>query len=351
MTRQTLFAILSVTMGIAVSLVAFEIGLRVLVKGSGISPREPDPVFHHIHQKDFSFLSFSPDGEWNAGRIYYAPDGTVTRPADAGAESPACRIAFLGDSFTEARHVPYDTSFIGRLDGASACEMKNYGVGGYSPILYLLQWERIIRATQPDLVILQLYSNDIRDDSEYANIAKYDENGRIVAVPSPASGQSLLSLTRSVARQSYLLQIVFTAMTQVTWWMRHRGEPVHIIGGYVEEFPDISPLTSGLVNELKRQVAAAGSKLAIFVVPSKFRLAHRGESAPDTSEFSDKWKNWAANNDVEFADMVEPFRRAAEHGGMPFFERDIHFNATGHEIVANVLCERFPQYFDALTCQ
>lgn len=339
MKRRKLFGFLSVALGIVVPLVAAEIALRVLGIGYGGARVDSDPVFHHVHPKNYSFVSFSPVGEWNGGRYYFDEDGLVAKQGQPRDDGAPCRIAFLGDSFTEAVEVPYEASFVSRLSARSRCQIRNYGVGGYSPVLYLLQWQKIVRDFKPDLVLVQLYSNDIADDQNYSKLARYDDKGRVVAVPGP-DADILLWL----ARRSNLAILVRGAARQIVWRIGNWGHALPVVGGYVEEFPDITPFSSNVMQQLNGEIMKDGGKPVLFAIPSKYRLANRN-AGPGFPEYSDKWKAWAAENNIQFLDLVKPFHDSVEEGRKPFFPWDIHINAVGHEIAARTICSGLPEYF------
>ena len=82
------------------------------------------------------------------------------------------RIAVLGDSFTEARAIPYDETYWSIVgERLSAClgtpvEMLNFGVNGYGTAQELITLEDHALAYAPDLVLLAIYTgNDIWNNS------------------------------------------------------------------------------------------------------------------------------------------------------------------------------------------
>jgi hypothetical protein len=340
-----------VALGTTCALIVAEVTLRVLNVGYGYSDEDSDPIFHHVHAKNYTFISYDPNGEWNAGRVHYDENGFVSGADHYTDNDAPCRIAFLGDSFTEARQVPYAASFVGRLASISKCAIRNYGVSSYSPVLYLLQWQKIVQFTKPDLVILQLYSNDIGDegDAGYARVAKYDSKGHIVAVPGPQTMGSWSEFPRIIARQSYLMRLVRRDALVISWWLKSKPDSLRAVGPSVEEFPTISRLTSDTMKELSSEVSANGSTFVFFVVPSKYRLTYP-KRASEVPEFSDEWKGWGADNDVHFIDMVPAFQRQAQLGRTLFFQRDVHFNALGHHVVAQEICKSYPKFFDPRGC-
>ena len=172
------------------ALCLLEITCRIFNLGYGHSPLESSPIFHHVHPKNYNFVTHNPTGEYGGFSIYYDENGLNSpKPSVRKVQhNEECRVAFLGDSFTEAVQVEYKNSFVGQVDNQSKCSVKNYGVSSYSPILYLLQWPIIEKSFKPTHVFLQLYGNDIAGDKRYLAKAKINEQGNIYAIPGPGGG-------------------------------------------------------------------------------------------------------------------------------------------------------------------
>ena len=82
------------------------------------------------------------------------------------------RIAVLGDSFVEAREVPYEASFCALLEtellrpNGEAVEVLNFGVRGYGTAQQLLTLRETVARFSPDLVILAFFTgNDPADNA------------------------------------------------------------------------------------------------------------------------------------------------------------------------------------------
>lgn len=103
-------------------------------------------------------------------------DHTLEKPADT------LRIAVLGDSFTEARQVDLDETFVrvmqDALGSCSAFEGKkiealNFGVSGYGTAQELVQLRTRVWQFQPDIVVLAFTtSNDVLNNALSLSVAK-----------------------------------------------------------------------------------------------------------------------------------------------------------------------------------
>ena len=332
--KQFAYAVIPILIGLIAGAVLVEIALRFLDLGYRNRPLESDPVLHHIHPKSYLFRSHFGDH-----LVYYDQLGLVSDPDGKAEKTGDCRIAFLGDSFTEARQVPHKRSFVGLLDNRTDCVVRNYGVASYSPIFYYLQWRHLLTEWQPDLVVVQLYSNDMSSDEDNFEKAKLDADGLPEALPGPPRDWLSTQL-----RKSYLLRFLRKVQLTISWKLSNWGEDHDVIDDFVEENPDVSQTSADLLMSLKGEVTAAGADFVLFAVPSKFRLENP-EEKHDELEFANKWKAWAEAQDVEYIDLVEPFMDAASDGKKLFFQRDVHFNEDGHAIVANAIERTFPSLF------
>jgi lysophospholipase L1-like esterase len=257
--------------------------------------------------------------------------------AEAGTESALFRVAFMGDSFVEALQVPWSASFVGILE-SSACgnaEMRNYGVSSYSPILYPIQWQRFIRDFDPDVVFVMLYGNDVRDDEDYLQLAQYDDEGNVVAVPGPE-----LSWFRLQLRRSYFLRFLRKQQLRIAWLLKHRGTAGdRVAGRYLEENREITPQTSINLLRLVEQVRRNDTALVMTAVPSKVQ----GEGSV---EFADEVRTWAGYQGVAYLDLASAFADSGLERTSLFFENDIHFNDRGHRLVANAIRSTYPDFFN-----
>ncbi len=101
-------------------------------------------------------------------------------------EKGTFRILVLGDSFTEAFQVPREKNFCGQLQSYlndlpdkkyKKIEVLNAGVSGYSPLNHYLSFKREFAKFKPDLVLVQLFANDVFEDNTARAKSLLDEEG------------------------------------------------------------------------------------------------------------------------------------------------------------------------------
>ncbi len=332
-------------MGLSIALLCIEGVLRFFGIGYGSSPLISHPTLHHVHSANYRFVVYDPAKEWGGHVAAYDNEGLVIdakKPVTVQTRVSRKRIALMGDSFVEATQLPFEASFSGILakHARPEVEVKNYATSSYSPVLYLLQWKTQVRQFNPTHVFLLLFSGDIREDAEYSQHAVYNEAGELVAIPGPGNDWWKIQL-----RKSYTIRLVRRVALELKWRSQNWHQKTFLaVGSYVEENPEISDLSAGYVLTLEKLVKDSGARFILMIVPSKYRIMG-GRYDNSTPEFSDEWKEWARQQSIEFLDLVEPFRLAARNGAKLFFDRDIHFNRNGHQVVARVIQRAYPDLF------
>ena len=318
-----------------------ELVLRVLNFGPGHAPLDPDRLLHHVHPKSYSYFAYSRTGEYGGFRVHYDAGGwRVAAPTKPAAKAPpGCRIAFMGDSFTEAGQVPFEDSFVGLLATLTGCEVTNYGVASYSPIFYDIQWKTFVRQSKPALVVLQLSSDDVLTDAGMLARAVRDASGWPVALPDSAD-----TTVRKFLRRSYLVRVARMLQQKLLWGLEDASRPSEPAGTAPEQNPDVSQLSADLVLSLSRNVHESGAKFVFFAIPAQQRLANPALK-PSTPELADKWKAWAQTQGVPYVDVAQAFRGEPEKARSAFLWRDGHYSGIGHLLTARALCQQLKDFF------
>lgn len=342
-----IFPIISILIGIVMAFSIAEATLRLLKSGYGNAPLAADPILHHVHPHSYYYKVYSDHGEYGGHHVYYDKEGFVASPeiVDKTETRQKYNLAILGDSFVEAGQVAYENSFVGILEkaGTNQTMIRNYGVSSYSPAYYLLQWRQYVCRFHPTHVFILLYSNDIEGDRVAVSLARRDSKGEIIAIPAEES-----TMLQEVLRKSYVIRLVRYAQIKATWIIKNWNRKKDVVGGFVEDNPDLSELTQNLLNKLSQEIADSGAKVILMAVPSKFRLITKEKVSG--IEFGEKVGIWAQKNDIAYIDLIGPFKKAGA-GEKLFFERDIHFNEAGHRVVAKTIAVAYPELFPAFPAE
>lgn len=327
-------------------LLCFEIVLRATGIGFDSAAFVSDKILHHVHKKNYTFVNDNPAAsEYSDIVISYDCEGRIVNPdineRTDTAKAPI-KIALLGDSFTEAAQVNFSESFTGLLQKrlADTVAFFNYGVGEYSPVFYYLQSVNSLKNKNYHWAIMLLYSNDVRDDAVYYAKAKKDVTGNVVAI----SGEENNRLAE-LSRKSYLLRLIRKYYIRYVYWKEHRNQPEEkIAGGYIEESPELSPLTKKLIQQTDSVLKLNGTQLVLSAVPSKYKLINH--IPHDSTDFANSVKSFAQEKGYYYIDLVPAFETKSQTS-LLFFPKDIHFNKKGHEVVA----QQIKNYVYALTHQ
>jgi lysophospholipase L1-like esterase len=154
----------------------------------------PDPVIGYRHTSNNKFVNTvdEPDkvikNEFTTNSLGILHEEVVVqKPADV------IRVIVLGDSYTESLQVPQDKDFSSRLEeylnqqsqnaaSGKRFEVLNAGVSGFSPISEYLYYISELARLQPDLVIQQIYANDVHNDNEATVMSVLDSDGLPVKI-------------------------------------------------------------------------------------------------------------------------------------------------------------------------
>lgn len=331
------FCLGALLLGALLALAGSEGVLRLAGLGYSNAPFEPHPTLHHIHPPNYRFRFYSPHMPEARHEVCFDGNGFRILPAAIPLNPEPYRLAVLGDSFAVGLEVPSEKTAAGILAGwgTGRTQVKTFGTQGYSPVLEELQWGERTRDFQPTHAVLILYGNDVPDDHAFAQLARRNEQGRIVAVPYPHPDLS------RYFRWSYLARFVRMRWIQ---WRETTGTSVP--GGIREDHQPLQGETLVALTQLRHELAAAGTRLTVTAVPSKLRLL--GKLPEPAKEFADLVKDWAQAEGVDYLDLTGPFRREAQAGPL-FFQEDIHWNEAGHRVVAEEIRRHLPALFQSPT--
>lgn len=189
------------------------------------------------------------------------------------------RILVLGDSITWGHGVGQDERFSDHLErrlraGGVAVDVVNFGIGGYGTDQELLLYRREGRALCPDLTVLGLYENDLRENAS-GHQGRYPKpyfasgsNGALTLtnVPVPRAGSWLDDTPRTGASRGWVRDelrlyaaAAFVRESVRRMWSGPRRPPELPTGAVA--------LTARLVEALRYEVEASGSRFAVIVLP------------------------------------------------------------------------------------
>ena len=316
-----------------ITLVLVELLTRVIGWGYGYAPIVDHPIWHHWHESNYECVCWGPHDQFGGFVNRFNSDGLAMSAELTSKDEPV--ILFLGDSFTEALQVPESKRFVSLVREKVGIPCGNFGCSSFSPILSRLVLEEFLRRLDTQLVVLQLYVNDLDDDLRYRQQAVLFGQ-QLIAVP----GHQVSCLAR-VCRRSYAFRFSRKALLSYRFAQRMKRRT----GGQwgtdswspmfskpVEQSVDVENRAAFVasIGEIHDTCRTAGAQLIVFCVPD------RGSLARDTPDyFNDYVAGVCAREGVRWLDLVPAFRSAKV--SQLYFPQDIHFTQDGHSIAADVL--------------
>ena len=383
--------------GLGFGLLMSEIFLRVI----GYSY----PIFYTTDYYRGFALAPGVEGQYQREGTSYVrinSDGLRDREHTKAKPAGTFRIAVLGESFTEAMHVPMEQTFWfllqQKLQQCNAfpgkqVEVINFGVSGYGTAQELLTLRQKVWAYSPDLVILAFTTyNDVYDNSR--TLSKTEEvpyfsyrNGELVEDVGFRESKTYRQRDSQINRlgrwfhnRLRTVQLIhylqFVGKLRLTDWRNKRklaetqsqtaekepairnAEDIGIDNMiYVEprdeNWKEAWHITEGLVQRTRDEVKEKGAKFllvslsnAIQVYPDQnVRQRFLQHIGSDTIFYPNlRLKALAGREQIDFLDLAAPMQSYADqnrvflHG----FGSDIgngHWNAAGHSLAADLIAQ------------
>ena len=169
--------------------------------GFGNSPMEPDPILHHVHPRNYSFVQQHPSGELGGFEIEYNDEGRVYRGSDGGGDRPV----------TDDRRAALP-SWATRSPKAGRCRLpcrspasskRRLGARARSATTASVHIARrstwcsdatAVRTWKPTHVFVLVFGNDVREDVTY--MAHRGERTRTAGRP-PSRGHPTAGCSRN----------------------------------------------------------------------------------------------------------------------------------------------------------
>lgn len=280
---------------------------------------------------------------------------TLEKPADA------YRVLVLGDSFMEAVQVPFDSAFSAILQrtlppvNGRKIEVINAGVSGWGTDDALRYFDHYGRKYSPDLVVLAMtLHNDISDNLRERWHSARSGSLQVQQVPAMSAWKFReLQLKAFLASHFHLYQLLRRVKHEREMARAGAELNAHVVALFRNpQPPEIEygfNLTEQLIGRLQSQVADAGSKLVVVLLPIVYQLsdttftqfvARAGVAAEQMDAMlpQQRIREAAARHGVPVIDLLPAFRAAVERDkAQLYIEWDGHWNEAGHRLAAEVV--------------
>ena len=355
--------------------------------------RQPQ-LYEPHRQLGWTLRPGAEDWYTDEGRALIQVNSEGMRDREHAVPKPAgvYRITVLGDSYSEARQVPIDSTYWSLLQGSlpgcrfqprKRVEVLNFSAAGYGTAQELLLLRLLAARHRPDLILLQFTSsNDIRNNSPELDPTEnrpFFLRGAGGALRLDTSFTSRPSFRRHVslpwrtyrrlAEWSRLFQLGRAGMLALSGYRRESTIAVARQG--LDE-PALSPpadrrweeawrTTEALLAEVKREAARLQAKMLVMSVPWPAQiLPDPGARAafavelgvPDLSYADRRIEAFGRDHGVPVLTLAPAMAEAARAGAtfLNGFGRHVgegHWNPAGHRVAARLVAETLCAEVDA----
>lgn len=294
------------------------------------------------------------------GAVTFLTDQDGFRVARTGRREGDLTVLLLGDSFMEALQVEYEQSLAGLLDSrlsrafARPVAVRNAGVGGWDPDVYLIAADALLSRQRFDLVVVALYTgNDIIDYWRKRVPARVPEEVHHFHMP---RRWSLAGLTDAAL---YPINDALEVRSQLFVFLKNHLQGLRMrLGLTAAEFPVVfrrAEATSGrwrntadICARIAGRAREAGIATIFVLIPAPhqvdravFREYVRGFGI-DTSQIDLEQPSRILGEEVRkrglsLIDALPLFERSYAEGAQLYGRIDNHLSPKGHEVLAGVV--------------
>jgi lysophospholipase L1-like esterase len=258
-------------------------------------------------------------------------------------------VVLVGDSFVEGVLVPQDALVSSELKRLLGVEVANLGQSGYGPQQELAVVRRFGSQLKPRLVLWFFFEgNDLIDVPRYEDFIK--------------NRDEIIKSRDSYANRSFIRNVLFTlAGLTAPKPAQDESEAHRRSGRFGSEtlyfaYPgapltktDLENLTTAKTSILQahQHTEQQGSRLVLVYVPTKFRVYSNLCEFPEDG-YGKTWKTndlpfrlgaWSKDQGIAYMDLTPALTKSAANGELVYFTDDGHWNAKGHQVVAEALAD------------
>jgi len=321
---------------------------------------QPDPELLHIHRPGLRFtgettgdlvgwLRIATDRRY---RVVVQYDRHGFRNDHEIARAP---VVVIGDSFVESGLVPQGELFTTRLGQMLSLEVANLGQGGYGPQQESVVLQRFGLPLKPRVILWFFFEgNDLLDVHRYEEFKQDME--RSVRSPGEFSTRSFtanaiqtlqwLSIPKpkedspEAVRRSCQLRTGNGGLGHKIYFA-YPGQPLS-----KKDLAALEVLEKQL-GDAQRSAAESGVHFLVVYIPTKFRVYGEFCEFPENG-YGREWRpndlparleEWTRDNGIAFLDLTPALQQVAADGELAYYPDDGHWNAKGHEVVAEAVAE------------
>lgn len=349
---------------VVLSLVALILGLEL---GARLFAHPPRQLVAYDPALGWRFV---PNVKAPAGDGFFVTNSLGFRDHEhaPGPRPDVFRILLLGDSYLAAAGFPEEKILVRRLE--SKLNERRAAKGGPKPVevivgaapawstdQQLLYWREIGRAWKPDLVLLVMAPNDIRE-SYAKRIFSLDPDG---ALGGSLTGPRDLSSRVPLSARAFWFLLNHSALAQWLAARTGRADVFPLLARYFsftfpladraatdvdfylkKSDPALAPahaLFAALLGQLGREVRESGAEFLVTTLPTKIEgvapIADSRLARPEA--VADFVRGLTTREKIGFIDLHRHLPKQPYDRWRLFLEEEYHLNEAGHEYVAEEL--------------
>lgn len=342
----------------------------------------PDPYIGFVHAPNNDFVWENKGDQVFSIRHQTNSFGFLGKEISKEKGENVIRIMMMGDSFTEALQIERGKSFVDLIRQllekeeqfkGKEIEVINAGVSGYCPIIQYLLYKKVLHEFSPDLVVLQVWTNDVFEDNKIGAMSVLDDQGYPIKInrffAKPYVEKDALFIKKrlkQIARwkkvhdfiinQSRFYEYMYTILvklnknSQLNKQMRERPEfndrfqffitqSEHSL--YNDEVFHKRTLSQSrhYIKGLKNIVENSGARFFLFYIPfeQQLKLEEYGiyskqyRQGPVNNNINHFLKEVCIDNKMNCLDLLDDFE-ANKNEGL-YINWDGHLNERGHALV------------------
>ncbi|MCX5848122.1 MAG: SGNH/GDSL hydrolase family protein [Deltaproteobacteria bacterium] len=265
----------------------------------------------------------------NGFRIFGNPQETIKK-----------KVLFLGDSFTYAEEVSDEKTYFGILKKDLSIETFAFGCKGYGTLQEYIILDKWLDKIRPDIIVIQFCSNDfINNHYELELRSKCHNNGMRrpyltkngIIYKNPNNFSVIRDFANKYSRFLYVIISLIDRLnvTVDTSTVENIIEDQGLLYPYYKESVEI---TERLIKKIKLRTP---STTLIYAFSADYSMPYHKE-----------FKRISKENGIYFIDGIPQLMEYSEKNGVPTRTEDgVHWNETGHQIVAYALQEYFKSHW------
>lgn len=261
------------------------------------------------------------------------------------------RVLVHGDSFTFGNGLNGDDLFVSRTErqlrqaGIEHAQVINMGVSAHGTSLEYLYFLEEGRQYEPDVVVVAIFlGNDYLDD--YRDEAFTLEDGELVYHPYDISWMKRMTNNAAyqfLAANSHLLVFLRSRLTAIPGQERE-------VDAYtdLEMFDELYARNKAVLLNFAEAIEAVGAQSLFLLLPTPGQLLadqgveHSNDYFPQAGRYRDALLETCEEKRLKCVDLLPAMSSETDDIWSLFLEdpegqRDFHYNANGHKIVADVL--------------